>query len=97
MSGTYTLVGIARAKTHRRDALVSQLTALRSRGLTEPGCLDYHVGQDAEDARVVVIYMVWDSKRALESHLNRPYMRDFHATRADFVEGDFSFRWLNAA
>jgi quinol monooxygenase YgiN len=97
MSRTYTLVGIARAKANRREALVSQLTSLRSRGLTEPGCLNYHVGQDAEDTEVFVVYMVWDSKRALESHLNRPYMRDFHATRQDFVEGDFSFRWLDAA
>jgi len=97
MSRTYTLVGIARAKTNRREALVSQLDSLRSRGLTEPGCLNYHVGQDAEDAQVVVVYMVWDSKGALESHLNREYMRDFHATRQELVEGDFDFRWLNAA
>ncbi|WER47452.1 putative quinol monooxygenase [Cupriavidus sp. WKF15] len=97
MSRTYTLVGIARAKTNRREALVTQLDSLRTRGLTEPGCLNYHVGQDAEDAEVFVVYMVWDSKGALESHLNREYMRDFHATRQELVEGDFRFRWLNAA
>ncbi len=97
MSRTYTLVGIARAKTHRREALCAQLAAMRSRGLTEPGCLDYHVGEDAEDDKVFVLYMVWDSKRALESHLDREYVRDFHATRQDFVEGDISFRWLDAA
>lgn len=97
MTRTYTLLGIARAKSDRREALGAKLAALRSRGLTEPGCLRYHVGEDAEDGEVFVLYMVWDSKRALESHLNREYVRDFHATRAELIEGDISFRWLNAA
>jgi len=93
----YTLVGIARAKANRRDVLIDKLTTLRTRGANEPGCLRYHVGQDAEDREVFVLYMVWDSKRALESHLNSEYVRDFHAMRSDFLEGDINFRWLQAA
>ncbi|GAB7546342.1 hypothetical protein CS8_060270 [Cupriavidus sp. 8B] len=97
MSTTYTLVGIARAKAHRREVLVAKLAALRLRGAMEPGCLRYHVGEDAEDAEVFVLYMEWNSRHALESHLNSEYVRDFHATRQDFLEGDINFRWLNAA
>ncbi|AOY90814.1 antibiotic biosynthesis monooxygenase [Cupriavidus sp. USMAA2-4] len=97
MSGTYTLVGIARAKANRREVLVDKLTSMRQRGASEPGCLRYHVGQDAEDHEVFVLYMVWDSKRALESHLNSEYVRDFHAMRDDYLDGDIHFRWLQAA
>ncbi|WP_420994314.1 putative quinol monooxygenase [Cupriavidus sp. 30B13] len=97
MSRTYTLVGIARAKAQRREVLGAKLAALRTRGAMEPGCLRYHVGEDAEDAEVFVLYMEWNSRHALESHLNSEYVRDFHASRQDFLEGDIQLRWLNAA
>ncbi|MGO4330000.1 putative quinol monooxygenase [Cupriavidus sp. 2TAF22] len=97
MPRTYTLVGIARAKSQHREVLGAKLDALRTRGAMEPGCLRYHVGEDAEDTEVFVLYMEWNSRHALESHLNSEYVRDFHATRQDFLEGDIQLRWLNAA
>ncbi|MFF7710699.1 antibiotic biosynthesis monooxygenase [Pseudomonas sp. NPDC007930] len=55
----------------------------------EPGCLQYHMLQDAADPTLFVFFEVWASQQALDVHANLPHMRAFMARKAEYLEADF--------
>ena len=68
--GRYGLVGRMVAKPGQRDALVALL--LQGSGGGMPGCLNYVVAEDVNEADVVWVTEVWESEMAHHASLALP-------------------------
>src|SRR3712207_5745201 len=90
-------VGFARAKPERAAELGALLVSFAERSRAEPGCLQSWIHRDAADPDQFVFYEMWDSQQDLTRHLEQPYMRDFLATRMDYLAQDLDVRQLTLA
>lgn len=45
----------------------------------EAGCINYDLHQSADDKKLLMLYENWVSKKALDEHLEMPYLRDLKA------------------
>lgn len=93
----YALVGQARAKPGKGDALEAVLLALVEPTRLEQGALAYHVHRDRADPDLFVFYEAWASIGHLKAHLLQPYITDYLNRRMDFLDGDMDVRWLKMA
>jgi quinol monooxygenase YgiN len=96
-AGPYALVGEARAKPGKADALEAVLVSLVSPTRLEDGALEYHVHRDRHDPDLFVFYEAWESKEKLIQHLQQPYIIDFLAGRHDYLAAEMTVRWLKMA
>ncbi|AOF93362.1 putative quinol monooxygenase [Sinorhizobium sp. RAC02] len=96
-SSPYALVGQARAKPGKAEALQAALLALVGPTRKEDGALQYHVHRDRDDPDVFVFYEVWASVAHLEAHLSQPYVQSFLQSRHTLLAGDLDVRWLRMA
>jgi quinol monooxygenase YgiN len=62
-----------------RKAIVACIAPTRA----EAGCINYDLHQSSDDPRVFMLYENWVSKKALDEHLEMPYLR---ALKAKAVE-----------
>jgi quinol monooxygenase YgiN/ketosteroid isomerase-like protein len=90
-------VGFAHARAERAAELEVLLVSFAERSRTEPGCLQCWIHRDAADPNQFVFYETWASQEDLTRHLDQPYMRDFLATRMDYLERDLEVRQLTQA
>jgi quinol monooxygenase YgiN len=93
----YTLVGQARAKPGREDALEKALLALVPPTRQEAGALEYHVHKDRADPGLFVFYEAWETLDHLKIHLEQPHIVDFLARHNDYVDGEMQVTWLKMA
>jgi quinol monooxygenase YgiN len=96
-TGPYTLVGEARAKSGKADALEAVLVSLVSPTRLEDGALEYHVHRDRHDPDLFVFYEVWQSKEKLIQHLQAPYIIAFLEGRHEYLANEMTVRWLKMA
>jgi quinol monooxygenase YgiN len=66
---------------HMADALNSLVQPTRQ----EPGCINYDLHQSSDDKTLFLFYENWTSKKALDEHLEMPYLRDFLTKAPDFL------------
>jgi quinol monooxygenase YgiN/ketosteroid isomerase-like protein len=90
-------VGVARAKPERAAELGALLASFAERSRREEGCLQSWIHQDLADPHQFVFYEMWASEKHLARHLEQPYMKDFLASRMDYLEQDLEVRQLGLA
>lgn len=52
----------------------------------EPGCHQFDVCRDANDAALFFLYELYDDEAAIAAHLRSPHFLHMNATTADWVE-----------
>ena len=93
-TGPYALVGSARAKTGKADALEGRLVSMVAPTRREAGALAYHVHRDRADRSRFVFYEAWRSIDDLKAHFSEPHVASFLEERHDYLEGDLEITWL---
>jgi quinol monooxygenase YgiN len=93
-AGPYCVIAIHRASPGKADAYERRMLADLERTRSEPGALQFHIHRDRADPNVFVIYEVWRDIGALRAHFATPYVRQFVADAAQFVDGDMTVQWL---
>lgn len=71
------LVVLARFKAREgmEDRACKELTALLKPTRMEPGCIYYACHGVRETPREYVFYEIWESRAALDEHLQKPYIQ----------------------
>ncbi|MEC3919034.1 putative quinol monooxygenase [Nocardia sp. CDC160] len=91
----FALMGLAHPKPERAEELKDLLLSFVAPTRDEPGALEYHFHEDADDPSTFVFYEVWRSKADLDRHLELPHMREFWEHRMDYLERDLEIRFLS--
>jgi quinol monooxygenase YgiN len=60
----------------------------------EPGALQFHIHRDRSNANRFVIYEVWRDISALRDHFHKPYVQQFVADTAQYVDRNMETLWL---
>ena len=90
----YCVIAKHRAKPGRADAYERRMLADLAATRAEPGCLQFHIHRERSDPKLFVIYEVWRDVNALREHFETPYVKQFVADSAQFIEGDMDVQWL---
>ena len=93
-AGPYCLIAKHRAKAGRADAYEKRMLADLAATRAEPGALQFHIHRDRFDRNLFVIYEVWRDVKALREHFEKPYVKQFVADSAQYIEGDMEVQWL---
>ncbi len=72
-----TVIAVFRAIERKEKDLEKELTALVPPTRREPGCINYDLHRSIEDSRVYIFHENWASKKALDEHLEMPYLKEF--------------------
>ena len=93
-SEPYCLMARHRALPGKADAYEQRMLADIPLTRAEPGCLAFHIHRDRADPNVFVIYEVWRNVAALREHFQTPYVQQFVADSAAYIDGDMQVQWL---
>src|SRR5262245_20423841 len=93
-TGPFVVIARHRALSGRADAYEQRMLADLERTRAEPGALQFHIHRDRFDPQVFVIYEVWRDVEALRVHFEMPYVKQFVADSADYVDGNMEVQWL---
>lgn len=93
----YALVGTARARPGKADALEAALLALVAPTREEDGALEYHVHRDRADRDLFVFFEAWATLAHLKAHLDQPYILDYLSKRTEYLDGEMQVNWLRMA
>lgn len=90
MSASERIVVIARAKAQggQEDELRVELEALLGPTRAEKLCVQYDLHESVDSPGEYLFYEIWESKAALDEHLERPHMTAFFAKAPDLLEGE---------
>ncbi|WP_367322402.1 antibiotic biosynthesis monooxygenase [Streptomyces sp. HUAS ZL42] len=88
-------VGFAHAKPEKAAELGDLLVSFAERSRNEEGCLGSWINQDASDPDLFVFYEIWETRKDLARHLAQPYMKEFLAGRAEYLEKELEVRQLH--
>ncbi len=53
---------------------------------TEPGCRQFDVCRDPDDAQLFFLYELYDDQAAIDAHLRTRHFQDMNTSTADWVE-----------
>ena len=67
------------------DNYLAALKANGAEAVKEPGCREFNIHVQANDANHVFIYEVYDNAAALEAHRQTPHFKKYAATTANMV------------
>lgn len=93
-AGPYCVIAKHRAKPGRADAYETRMLADLAQTRAEPGALQFHIHRDRFDRDLFVIYEIWKDVKALREHFEKPYVKQFVADSAQYIEGDMEVQWL---
>ncbi len=74
------------AKPGKEAETEAVLRALIEPTRHDPGYIQYDLHVDLEDARCFLFYEVWESREALDRHLDTPHLNAFKARVPELVE-----------
>jgi len=89
------VVATLNAKAGKEAALKEALLALVAPSRADEGCIRYELHQDQENDGTFVFLERWESRAALEAHLDRPHLADFKRKAPGLLEGPLEIRVLN--
>jgi quinol monooxygenase YgiN len=78
-----TVLARFKAKAGKEDALKQAITACVAPTRTEAGCINYDLHQSSDDSSSFMLYENWVSKKALDEHLEMPYLQELKAKAGD--------------
>lgn len=90
-----TVIATMRALAGKEAELQDHLAALVSHTRTESGCIDYDLLRLQDDPSVFVMYENWTDRRALDEHLQMPYMRAFGAVLPGLLRSPLEMQLLD--
>jgi quinol monooxygenase YgiN len=93
-TGPYCLIARHRARPGLADAYEKRMLADLERTRAETGSMKFYIHRDRRDRDLFVIYEIWRDVRALREHFEKPYVLQFVADSARFIEGDMEVQWL---
>jgi autoinducer 2-degrading protein len=64
---------------------------------TEPGCRQFDVCRDPEDAALFFLYELYDDEAAVQAHLATPHFLQMNAATASWVERKTVWRYTRVA
>jgi len=79
-----TVLAKIKAKDGMSETVKEHGLALLGPTRSEAGCISYDFHQSSEDENVFMFYENWTSKKALDEHLQMPYLQAFVA-KADEI------------
>jgi len=72
-----TVVAVLQAIKGKGEELERELIALVPPTRQEPGCINYDLHRSSEDPTMYMFYENWVNKKALDQHLEMPYLKEF--------------------
>ncbi len=72
-----TVVAVFHAIKGRQKDLEKELASLVTPTRLEPGCINYDLHRSIEDPTVYIFHENWKNKKALDQHLEMPYLKEF--------------------
>lgn len=78
--GRYELTAIITAKPGKRAELKAALQLLVAETVKEPGCIEFRIFENVEDAQKFVLWEVFVNRQALRDHLALPYTQAYFAS-----------------
>ncbi|EIV96268.1 antibiotic biosynthesis monooxygenase [Frankia sp. QA3] len=94
---TVSAVGFARAKPEKADELGALLVSFAEWSRGEAGCVLSLIHRDLAEENLFVFYETWASEEDLARHLALPYMKEFLASRMDYLREDLQVHQLSLA
>ncbi len=76
-----------KAKPGKEDALKEAIMACVAPTRAEAGCINYDLHQSSEDRGKFILYENWVSKKALDEHLEMPYLVNLKAKAEELCAG----------
>ena len=76
-----------KAQTGKVATLKKELSALIGLSRSEPGCITYVLHQSVEDETCFMFYENWVSKKDLDEHLKKPYLKIFMEKAGKLLDG----------
>jgi quinol monooxygenase YgiN len=93
-TGPYCVIAKHRAKPGLANAYEQRMLADLEMTRAETGALQFHIHRDRFDRDLFVIYEVWRNMKALQDHFEKPYVKQFVADSAQYIEGNMEVQWL---
>jgi quinol monooxygenase YgiN len=93
-TGPYCLIARHRARPGLADAYEQRMLADLERTRAENGAVQFNIHRDRFDRNLFVIYEVWRDVKALREHFEKPYVLQFVADSAQFIDGNMEVQWL---
>ncbi len=81
-----TVIATIVAKPGKEAETEAVLKALIAPTRRDPGHIRYDLHRDLENPRAFVFYETWESKAALDAHLETPHLNGFKARVPELVE-----------
>jgi len=94
MSEQLTVIAHLVARPEKIEDAKAFLMSLITRTRAEAGCVDYHLHQSEEDPTSFYFYENWTSRKALDEHMETPYLRELVARKAEFLKSDPEVRLM---
>lgn len=69
------VVASFKAQKGKEEMALAELSALLSPTRKEDGCVQYDLHCSADDPGCLVFYEIWESRSALDEHLQQPYLQ----------------------
>ena len=86
--GEIVVVARMRGVVGRVDELREEMVALLGPTRGEAGCIQYDLQESVDECGVFLFYEIWESKAALDVHLQRPHLVAFFAKAGELVDGE---------
>ena len=88
MAEAFVVVAEFEVKPEARAAFLRAIEAdARDSVAKEPGCRQFDVTVDSEDANRILLYEVYDNRTAFDHHMQTPHLATFRAASAPLVVG----------
>ncbi|HVF56675.1 MAG TPA: putative quinol monooxygenase [Pyrinomonadaceae bacterium] len=72
-----TVLARARSKPGAEERLKAELLSLVEPSRRDHGCINYDLHQSADDPALFMFHENWESRAALEAHLDTPHLEAF--------------------
>lgn len=82
-----TVLAKIKAKDTTTETVKQQALAMVAPTRTEAGCISYDLHQSTEDESLFMFYENWTSKKALDEHIQTPYLQAFIAKAEEILDG----------
>ena len=92
--GPYCVIARHRALPGMADAYERRMLADLEATRAETGALQFHIHRVRSDPNLFVIYEVWRDIEALRRHFETPYVQQFVADSAKYIDGEMEVQWL---
>jgi quinol monooxygenase YgiN len=92
--GPYCVIAKHRALPGMADAYERRMLADLEATRAETGALQFHIHRDRSDPNLFVIYEAWRDIEALRRHFETPYVKQFVADSAKYIDGNMEVQWL---